>query len=220
VSSGIAALDDMLADSYRTGTSTLVAGPSGVGKTMMGLHFVFYGANHGERVLIAGFQEDPSQMEHTVARFGWSLSNPNVTLFYRSPVDLYIDEWIYELLETVEATGIRRVFIDALNDLEAATEDATRYREYMYSLVRRLSRKDVCLMMSYEVIDLFAISRLTDRTVSHIADNIVLLRYRMNPANLTRDVTVLKTRASTHAPEVKEFQITPQGIHLVNRSSQ
>jgi circadian clock protein KaiC len=220
VSSGIAAVDAMLADGYRTGTSTLVTGPTGVGKTIMGLHFLFYGANHGERVLFAGFQEDPSQLEHIVARFGWSLSNPNVTLFYRSPIDLYIDEWIYDLLETVEATGVRRVFIDSLNDLEAAAEDATRYREYMYSLVRRLFRKDASLMMSYEVLDLFSISQLTYRTVSHIADNIVLLRYRMNPASVGRDLTVLKTRGSTHSPEVEEFQITPEGIHLVNQSRQ
>ena len=59
---------------------------------------------------------------------------------YRSPVDLYLDEWVYDLLEMVERTGARRVVIDSLGDLRVASTDEIRFREYMYSLLQRLRR--------------------------------------------------------------------------------
>ena len=72
-SSGIAALDQMLADGYWPGASTLCAGPSGCGKTLMGLHFIFNGVRQGEPGVLATFQEHPTQLERIVNGFGWSL---------------------------------------------------------------------------------------------------------------------------------------------------
>src|SRR5581483_6987287 len=74
LSSGIAALDDMLADGYAPGASTLIAGPSGSGKTLMGLHFVMNGARSGESGVIATLQENPTQLQRVLAGFGWSLT--------------------------------------------------------------------------------------------------------------------------------------------------
>jgi circadian clock protein KaiC len=51
---------------------------------------------------------------------------------YRSPVDMYLDEWVYELLAAVEEHGIRRIMIDSLGDLRATASDEIRFREYVY----------------------------------------------------------------------------------------
>ena len=77
--------------------------------------------------------------------FGWSLDTDGVELMYRSPVDVHVDEWVYTLLETVQRTGARRVLIDSLSDLQLASPDPIRFREYMYSLVQRLARSNVSL---------------------------------------------------------------------------
>ena len=214
VSSGIAALDAMLADGYRPGTSTLCAGPSGTGKTLMGLHFIFKGAEEGERGLLATLQEHPVQLERIVNGFGWSLTNDAVELMYRSPVDIYVDEWVYQLLDTAERTGARRVLIDSLTDLELASPDAARFREYMYSLVQRLARSNVSLFMTAELPDLFETTRLSEQGVSHLADNVVLLEYIRENSTVRRALTVLKTRASRHQPGVREYTISPEGIVL------
>ena len=50
---------------------------------------------------------------------------------YRAPVDLYVDEWVYDLLATVERSNARRVLIDSLTDLEFASPDRSRFREYI-----------------------------------------------------------------------------------------
>ena len=83
--------------------------------------------------MIATLQENAAQLGRIVNGFGWSLDEEGVELMYRAPVDLYLDEWVHELLETVEATGARRIVIDSLGDLKVASTDETRFREYVYS---------------------------------------------------------------------------------------
>jgi circadian clock protein KaiC len=214
MSSGIQILDDMLGDGYWPGASTLIAGPTGIGKTLMGLHFVFSGARQGERGVIATLQENPTQMGRIARTFDWSLDSGNVDLMHRTPVDLYLDEWVYDLLDTIEKTGARRVLIDSLNDLQAASTDVTRFREYIYSLLQRCTRNGVSLMMTYEVPDLFGLTRLNERGASHLADNVLLLQYRESDSSLARTLTVLKTRASRHDNHVRSFEITRGGITL------
>lgn len=213
-SSGIAALDEMLADGYWPGASTLCVGPSGCGKTLMGLHFVFNGVREGEPGVLATLQEHPTQLARIVKEFGWSLDEEGVELMYRSPVDIYIDEWIYDLLAAVERTGARRVLIDSLTDLQFAAPDEIRFREYMYSLVQRFSRQGVSLFMTSELPDLFRVTRLSEFGVSHLSDNVVLLQYIRDESAIRRALTVLKTRASRHEPAIREFRITPEGIVL------
>ena len=214
VRSGVQALDDMLDHGYWPGASTLLAGPTGVGKTVIGLHFVFYGARHGEPGLIATMQEDPAQLERIVQQFGWSLADDRVTLMYRSPIDLYLDQWVHELLHAIETTGATRVLIDSFGDLRAASIDPTRFREYVYSLVHRCSRRGVSLMMTYEIPELLGLTRLTEDSLSQLADNVVLLQYRGLDQVISRSLTVLKTRASHHDAQAREFDITTDGITI------
>jgi circadian clock protein KaiC len=212
-SSGIDALDRMLADGRWPGASTLCAGPSGAGKTLMGLHFLFGGAAAGEPGVIATMQENPTQLERIVGSFGWTLAG-NVELMYRSPVDLYIDQWVYELLDTIERRGAQRVLIDSLTDLQFAARDEIRFREFIYSVVQRCSRRGVGLFMTSELPELFHVGRLSEYGVCHLADNVVVLQYVRRHNELERAMTVLKTRASSHDPRIHAFRITPQGIVL------
>jgi circadian clock protein KaiC len=219
LSTGIVALDEMLADGYWPGSSTLCAGPSGVGKTLMGLHFIVAGAVAGEHGLIASLQENPTQLTRIAEAFGWTLDDW-VTMLYRSPVDLYVDEWIYELLDAVDQLGAKRVLIDSLTDVLFATGDELRFREYMYSLIQRCSRAGVSLFMTTELPDLFFVTRLSDYGVSHLSDNVLLLQYIRHEPDIGRAITALKTRASRNEPRVREFRIGPAGITIDGGSRQ
>ena len=213
-SSGITPLDTMLAGGYWPGSSTLVAGPSGAGKTLMALHFIFSGAATGQPGVIATLQENPTRLQKVARGFGWSLDNEHVAVMYRSPNDVYIDEWVYELLDLIETTGATRVMIDSLSDLQYATPDPIRFREFMYSLTQRLSRAGVSPIMTSEIPDLFHTGRLAEGGISHLSDNVILLQYLRTASRLQRTVTVLKSRASAHDPAIREFEITPDGIIL------
>ena len=204
----------MLAEGYAPGSSTLVAGPSGAGKTLMGLHFIFSGAANGEPGVIATLQENPIQLQKVARGFGWSLDDERVAVMYRSPNDVYIDEWVYELLDLIETTGAKRVMIDSLSDLQYATPDPVRFREFIYSLTQRLSRAGISPIMTSEIPDLFQVGRLAEYGISHLSDNVILLQYLRADSRLLRTVTILKSRASAHDPEIREFEITPDGIVL------
>lgn len=212
ISSGIPVLDQMLGDGYWPGACTLVAGPSGSGKTVMGLNFAFGGAARGERAVIANLQENPSQIERTARGFGWSLADPAVSLLYRSTVDLYIDEWVYAVLEALDGHGASRLVIDSVGDLAFASPDEIRLREYVYSLIQRCSRRGISVLMTMEVPDLFHMSRLSESGISNMSDNVILLQFLRDRSRVKRAITVLKTRAALHEPEIREYRITADGF--------
>ena len=212
MSSGVAALDTMLSDGYWRGASTMVAGPSGIGKTLLALQFVFAGASRGEPGVIATLQENPVQLERILHGFGWSRNDPGIQLMYRSPVDLHLDEWVHDLLATVHRAGATRVAIDSLGDLRAACRDELRFREYVYSLLQRCARDNISVIMTQEVPDLFGVTQLSEYGISHLSDNVVLLQFLRGESELKRAITVLKTRGSSHDQHVLEFNITADGV--------
>ena len=213
-STGVDALDALLADGYWPGSTTLVCGPSGVGKTLIGLHFIFQGAKAGQPGVIATLQENRTQLARIVEGFGWSLDQHDVHLMARSPVDVYIDEWVYELLDLIEKTSAKRVLIDSLADLYFTVGDPVRFREWMYSLTQRLARLGVSLFTTLEVPELFEVIRVSERGMSHLSDNVLLLQYIRRDSRIERALTVLKTRASRHDPEVRSYEISREGIVL------
>ncbi len=182
----------------------------------MGLHFIFNGARQEEPGVIASLQENRTQLQRVAAGFGWSLSEPNVEVMYRSPVDIYIDEWVYELIQVVERTGARRVLVDSLADLRIAAADETRFQEFVYSLVQRFSQQGVSMLMTLEIRELFHAEHLSDSAVSHLSDNVVLLSYIKEEKSINRTMAVIKSRASYHDPGIRQFRIGPDGIVLTD----
>lgn len=213
-STGIAALDEALGDGYWEGSSTLIAGPTGVGKTLMGLHYAFSAAAAGRPAILATFQENATQLGRIAVGFGWSFDDPCISVLSQSPVDLYIDEWVYELLDLVEETKATRVVVDSLGDLLLAAPDPVRFRELLHSLMQRCARQGVSLLFTLEVAKLFDATRISDVGMSHLSDNVVVLQYHRVGSEVKRSLTVLKTRASDHTPNIREYHIGPAGITL------
>lgn len=215
ISTGIAALDEVLGGKgYWPGAATLICGPSGVGKTIMGLHFIFNGTKAGEPGLIATLQENPTQLERVVDNFGWSLDDERVDVMYRSPVDIYIDQWFAELMDRIEAGNVRRILVDALDDLRFTTDDEIRFREYMYSLVQRCARRQISLMMTLEIPEITRVQKLSDFNISHLADNVVVLQYVWEGDTAKRALMMLKARGSAQKTVVREYRIGTDGITL------
>jgi circadian clock protein KaiC len=104
--------------------------------------------------------------------------------------------------------------IDSLGDLAFAAGDEVRYREYLYSLVQRCSRLGISVLMTFEVPELFQLVRLSDIGISHVSDNVVVLQYLRQRSEVKRTLMVLKSRASLHQPQIREFVITREGITL------
>lgn len=214
VSTGIAAVDDLLGDGYWPGAATLVAGPTGSGKTLMGLHFLFGG--DGEGGILATLQESRLQLARIVDGFGWSLEKPGISLYSRSPVGLLIDEWLHGVFDLARETGARRIVVDSISDLLVAAGDPLRFREYMHTLVQRCVNQQISLLMTHELPQLFGTEQLSEQGVSHLCDNVILLEYVPHDGQFGRAITVLKTRASTHHLRRHAYQIDARGIVLAD----
>jgi len=132
---------------------------------------------------------------------------------YCSPVDIYIDEWVHDLLRAVERTQARRVVIDGLADLQMAADD-TRYREFMYSLTQRFSRQGVTMLTTPETQDLGNDGELTRFAPTHLGDNAISLSYDRGHSATSRSVAIVKTRASSHDPATHHFTINNRGISI------
>jgi circadian clock protein KaiC len=133
---------------------------------------------------------------------------------YRSPVDLLLDEWVYDFLDTLECTRASRVAIDSLGDLRAACGDELRFREYIYSLLQRCARANISVTMTQEVPDLFGITQLSEYGISHLSDNVILLQFLRGESELKRAITVLKTRGSAHDQHLRQWNISSEGVSL------
>jgi circadian clock protein KaiC len=214
IPSGIPALDRMLAGGLWPGGYTIVAGPSGSGKTLMGLHFIFGGARHGEPGVIATLQENPTQLKRMAAGLGLPPADPAVEIMYRSLVDIYIDEWVQDLLQAVERTGARRVLIDSMMDLRTASLDETRFLEFMYSLTQRFSRQGISLLTTCELPGLLSARYLSGIAVSRLSDNLIVLDHYRERGSMKRSLAIVKTRASSHDEAMSQFSIGPDGIRL------
>jgi circadian clock protein KaiC len=215
LTTGVEALDVMLSDGIWKGSSTVVFGPPGSGKTLLGLHFIFRGIERGEKGLIATMQENPTQLQRIVRGFGWDLQEAidsgMLTLRYISPVGSYIDEIVARVSEDARREGSQRVLVDSINDLAAATDD-TRFRDFMYSFVQYLAVNGISAFMTHEIRDLFSTTVFSRYGISHMSDNVLLLNFVRADTEIKRSIAVIKTRASSHDPGMRQFLITPDGI--------
>lgn len=214
VPTGVPALDEYLEEGYWPGSTTLVVGPSGVGKTVMGLHFLFAGGSPQEPGILLTLQENRTQLARMMSRFGWSIDDPRVRILDRSPVDVYVDELVYELIDCLDTVGARRIVVDSFSDLARASSDPTRLGDFTYSLVQRCARSGVSLMFTYETLELFGITRISDYGISNISDNVVLLQLLPDGAEMKRAISVLKSRATAPSTGIREFTISTEGIEL------
>ena len=214
---GVEVLDAMISDGFWKGSATVVFGPPGCGKTLLGLHFIFKGIELGEKGFIISLQENPTQLARVAQGFGFdmpkAIADGTLRLKYVSPVEVNIDQVVYEAAKEADEFGADRLVLDSLNDLALAV-DPVRFRDYTYSFVQTMATKRISLLMTSEIKDLFASTYLSEFGISHMADNVILLHYLREDSEVKRAITALKTRASSHEQSIRQFTIDAAGLHI------
>jgi circadian clock protein KaiC len=217
ISTGIAGLDTMLDGGIWRGNTTLLAGPSGAGKTTIGLQFALEGARQGEPTLYMNFQENPSQLARTIRNLGVDPEEAQargLDLVYASPVELQIDSIIVDMFRRIRQKHVRRLVIDAIGDLASAATDPQRLHDYLYALVQHFAVSGITSVLNLETAG-NAISGVgIQNAMSYLSDNVILLTTG-GEERTRRAVRVLKTRGSAHDTRVREVEITARGLAVL-----
>jgi circadian clock protein KaiC len=217
VSTGVQGLDEMLDGGLWRGSTTLLAGPSGAGKTTIGLQFALAGVMRGEPTLYINFQENPTQLERTIRALGVDLEEARANgldLVYASPVELQIDSIIVDMFRRIQQRGVRRLVVDALGDLAAAATDAQRLHDYLYALVQHFAVSKITSVLNFETTGNAIAGDGLQNAMSYLSDNVLLLTLD-GEERTRRRLRVLKTRGSAHDPMVREVEITAAGLSVL-----
>jgi circadian clock protein KaiC len=217
LSSGVSGLDEMLGGGIPRGYSVMIAGPSGSGKTVLSGQFIAEGVKRGERGVIAVFEKRPAGYLRTTALggdLGRMVHDGHVAMVYLRPLDLSVDETLYELRETITRTKAQRVTIDSLSGFEMAVSPGFRedFRESLYRLVGVLTGLGVTVMMTLEIEDGYTELRLGPRENAFLTDAIILQRYVELDGALKRVMTVVKVRGSDHSTDLRFYEVDSRGL--------
>jgi circadian clock protein KaiC len=216
--SGVPGLDAMLTGGFWTGSATLLAGPTGSGKTTMGIQFVLDGLRRGERCLLVNFQENPTQLAYQLEQIGGKLDEDargRLELFYYSAVELSIDRIVVSIFKALRRNATRRVVIDAIGDLATAAGDAARLHDYLYAMVQHFSVMGVSSMFALETDPPVLTSDDTQGRLSHMTDNILFLDLRARDGVMGRTLRIAKARGIGHDLQARELKIDDGGVRLV-----
>lgn len=217
LSTGIKGLDEMLGGGVPTGYSVLVSGPSGSGKSVVATQFIMAGVRNDEPGVIAVFEKRPSKYSETPPggpAFEKMIREGQVGVIHTRPLDLSIDEMLYEMIEEIERYKARRLVIDSLSGFELALAPTFRedFRESLYRLVSVLTGIGITMMMTAEVEDAFTDLRFSPHGTAFLTDAIIMQRYIELNGQLNRVMAVVKVRGSAHSKDLRSFEITEKGM--------
>jgi circadian clock protein KaiC len=220
LSVGVTGLDEMLGGGIPAGYSVLVAGPSGSGKTVLATEFIREGTRRGEPGVIAVFEKRPSEYARTSAiGLDHAVRDVQVGIIHTRPLDLSIDETLYELTEAIHRLTARRVVIDSLSGFELALAPTFRedFRESLYRMVAALTGMGLTVMMTAELEDSYTDLRFSPHGTAFLTDAIILQRYVELDGQFKRVMAVVKLRASAHKKDIRLFDVTADGIVVGER---
>ncbi|WP_070989670.1 ATPase domain-containing protein [Halofilum ochraceum] len=215
---GIPRIDSLMQGGIERGTVTVLSGPSGVGKTSLGAHFMRQAARSGERSVIYSFDEGRSTFEHRLEQIGMPiadmLDSGELVFEYIEPLNYNPDRFALRVRDAVERLGVQVVMLDSLSGYRQAVR-GDDIAERIHALCRYLANMGVTVILINETQSVAGSEfRATHDGISYLADSIVLLRYVELEGELRKTIGVLKKRTGDFEKSLRAFEITPEGLQV------
>ena len=211
VLSGIEPLDTLLGGGLSTGTSTLILGPAGVGKTILASKYASVVSRSGGRSAIYLFDERRSTFLHRSVGLGLDmqplLNNGTVLVRQLDPGQLSAGEMAAEICRQVEEDGVKLILIDSLNGYMNAMQEDKAVLLQLHELLSYLNYRDVLTLITVAQHGLVGDSVTSPLDISYLADTVILLRYFEAAGTVRKAISVLKKRTGAHEDVIREFKI-------------
>lgn len=221
---GIPGLDEMLNGGYLPETANLVEGAPGTGKSTLGMHYIHHGITAcNEPGLVLTFEEFPQQYYRDAANFGWDFraleAQNKLRVVMTSPQITHEDvRRVGGVLEThADEIGARRVLVDSVSHFERLTKDPIELREIFFEFINALKRIGLTALLTRESGALLGGEIIAEHDFAYVVDSYVLLRYVELASVMRKALLVLKSRGSDHARDIRQYEITGQGLVVYSR---
>jgi len=217
MTSGIPELDAVLGGGLERGTSTLVTGPAGCGKSLLALHYAVRAAEQGHKAVAYLFDEELGLLLERATGIGIDLDGHigagRLVLESVDAAELSPGEFAHRVCDRVERDEARLVVIDSLNGYYAAMPEEQFLILHMHELLSYLNRRGAVTILTMAQHGLIGDMR-TPADLTYLSDGVVLLRYFEAGGRVRRAISAIKKRAGAHEDTIREFRITGQGLRL------
>ncbi len=217
ISFGVPALDELSHGGLERGTVSVITGPSGVGKTTLGLQLMKEAAGRGEHSLVYLFDE----REETLLQRCEAVNIPvramveRGTLFIKQvePLEFSPDEFAYMVRQDIATQNARIVMIDSIAGYRLSLQ-GNDLVPHLHALSKFLQTQGITVLLINEIESVTGNFRVTESGISYMADNIIFLRYLEIRGEMHKAIGVLKKRLTDFEKTLREIEITRYGIKV------
>jgi circadian clock protein KaiC len=215
--SGIPQLDQLLGGGLPSGSSTLVLGPAGTGKTLLVLQFLNAAIARGERAALFAFDEELGLLFSRAKGFGIDLaglqSAGKLHIEQIDAAEVSPGEFSHRVRKAVHEEGILTVAIDSLNGYHASMPEEQFLTLHLHELIQYLNRHGATTFMTLAQSGMVGEMK-TPVDLTYLADAVIMMRYFEALGRVRRSISVIKKRGGAHEDTIREFKITSTGMNV------
>jgi circadian clock protein KaiC len=218
---GVEAVDALIGGGVFDGSTTMVVGVSGVGKTVLSTQILREGAmKQKKRGLLISLDEHPEQIIRNAQTLGLNLeeqvADGTIQILFESPQELDIDAHYARIVRLVEKHDMQRMVIDGMTSYSTAIGEVAVYRDFFHAIVAFSKQRLMTTFFNYENPEFLGISSyMPDFPVSSVVDNLIVMSLVEINNSLHRCMSVVKSRGSKHSFDTREFVIGQGGVSLI-----
>ena len=216
--SGNDGLDEMLCGGLERGTSVLLIGPAGAGKSTVAVHYMSAAVKRGERGVLFSFEEGPGTFYSRSKGMGIDvekhIKDGKLAVKQLNPAALSAGQFTESVKESVEKDNASILVIDSLNGYLNAVTDERFLTVHLRDLLTWLSHRQVLTIMIVAQQGMMGPSMVSPVDVSYVADTVLLFRFFEHAGRIHKALSVLKKRSGKHETTIRELAITERGIEV------
>jgi circadian clock protein KaiC len=218
--SGSSGLDALLGGGVHAGTSLLITGPAGTGKSVLSTQYACAAVMRGESVRFFMFDERLSTFRIRNAGIGLdvetAIADGRLKMQQVEPTDLSPGEFANQVMHAVESEGVRMIIIESLNGYLQSMPEERLLPIQVHELLSYLATKGVTCIMTLVQRGIFGSPVDEAAEISYLADTVVLLRFFEVSGSVRQAVSVVKKRSGDHERTIREARVQHGGLHVGN----
>jgi circadian clock protein KaiC len=216
--SGIPRLDELVGGGLDRGTSTLLLGPAGCGKTTIAIRWLVSAADRGENATAFIFEETINTLVGRATGLGMDiakhLTSGRIKIEHLDPAEMSPGEFIDDVRMAVDRDNARVIVIDSLNGFMQAMPGEQHLALHLHELLTYLNHKGVVTLLVLAQAGVVGANVQTPADVSYLADNIIVLRYFEAQGEVKQAISMIKKRSGAHEHTIRELRLGPDNIFV------